>query len=426
MMKFDRVILEASKKEGREMKITLNAIVSTASCLFLLNCGQDASLNQYHKGSGSASRISDGAHSGGNEHFYFLPPLVASPGPAGVFDGTLSPRLEICLLAEGNEECEAGISPIAIFTTEEGSGSETVRVNLESELYIANWHTDQYTLEVSRQYRILVFVGDQLLGYADVLVANSNKDLKDANTQEVIPLLDGKTLPIKVRIEAGAVSTDPSPIGHWDFNESGGGIVTDRSGNGRHGGVVGSDTRTPGREGNALIFNGATHVEIPNAPAMQLSNSTFAVWMKRSADAQMPIYEFAQPGSRAGYHTWVNTSGNSNAQIGAIQTNYGPFNGEWQYYFTGSGLVAEGTWTHIAVTYEAATSVGRIYIDGNQVASAQMSSGFVPVLHSILYLGWRPDYSPEGLSNSHLQGEIDDLKIFDTVLTPEEIGQLAL
>ena len=41
-----------------------------------------------------ASR-SDGAH-GGNEHFFFLPPMVDDPSPTGVFDGSLSPVVEIC------------------------------------------------------------------------------------------------------------------------------------------------------------------------------------------------------------------------------------------------------------------------------------------------------------------------------------------
>jgi len=36
--------------------------------------------------------IRDGAHNGGNPHFYFLPPIVATPNATGSFDATPSSR----------------------------------------------------------------------------------------------------------------------------------------------------------------------------------------------------------------------------------------------------------------------------------------------------------------------------------------------
>ena len=35
--------------------------------------------------------IEDAAHNDGNEHFYFLPPMVPQPSYSGVFDATLAP-----------------------------------------------------------------------------------------------------------------------------------------------------------------------------------------------------------------------------------------------------------------------------------------------------------------------------------------------
>ena len=140
--------------------------------------------------SGSAERSSasvsayidvrDGAH-GGNPHFYFLPPLAPDPRVvSGIFDPTFEPTVEVCRL-EG-AACEQG-------TTEQfstaGTGSEVVRMVQADQLYIVNWRPRIERSSTSR-YRIVVFVGGQELGRADILPRS------------------GTTFPIKFRIEQGA------------------------------------------------------------------------------------------------------------------------------------------------------------------------------------------------------------------------------
>jgi alpha-tubulin suppressor-like RCC1 family protein len=92
---------------------------------------------------------------------------------------------------------------------ETGPGPETVRVVPEEEHYIVNWHTDEiltnFPLQEGEHYRIRVLVGGQLLGFADVAVVNSRNELKNVDTDQLIPLKDGRTLPIKFRIEEGAL-----------------------------------------------------------------------------------------------------------------------------------------------------------------------------------------------------------------------------
>ncbi|MHC4235214.1 MAG: RCC1 domain-containing protein, partial [Planctomycetota bacterium] len=147
--------------------------------------------------------ISDGAHEG-NEHFYFLPPMVDQPSHSGTFDGSLKPEVQICIW--DGSDCGA---PLDIYNTETGPGSETVRVGPEDEHYIVNWHTDyileNFELADGEVYRIRVIAGAGVLGHADVEVVENGRDLKNVDTDEYIPLLDGRTLPIKFRIEEGAV-----------------------------------------------------------------------------------------------------------------------------------------------------------------------------------------------------------------------------
>jgi hypothetical protein len=143
---------------------------------------------------GPLETISDAAHAGVVPGFYFLPPMVDNPSFSGTFDAGLQPRVEICELAG------AVCGPtIATFTF--GTGSSSVR--LGGDHYIVNWKTNDFNLDPAKNYRISVFQGAFRLGYADVDVVGTAKELKNVNTGQFIPLLDDRTLPIKFRVETG-------------------------------------------------------------------------------------------------------------------------------------------------------------------------------------------------------------------------------
>src|SRR6266480_512019 len=141
-----------------------------------------------------SSEIRDGANNGGNSHFFFLPPLRRQPAPNGTFDATLSPVVEICVLTQ------CGTSAIATFTMQSG-----VTVDPVAEQYQVNWPTAQFDLDPAVTYRIRVLAGGVELGHADVNVVMLGSELRRVDTGEYIPLLAGRTLPIKFRIEQGAV-----------------------------------------------------------------------------------------------------------------------------------------------------------------------------------------------------------------------------
>ena len=145
--------------------------------------------------------IQDAAHSGGNEHFYFLPPMVPAPSSGGVFDPSARPVVEICQWSGAT----CALPLVARFTQTSGPGSETVRLDLEGGLYVVNWHTDRFRLDVSKIYRITVSSDGIELGYADVVLARDGTRLLNLNTNQYVGLVKGRTLPIKFRIEMGAV-----------------------------------------------------------------------------------------------------------------------------------------------------------------------------------------------------------------------------
>src|SRR5688572_4290279 len=134
--------------------------------------------------------------------FYLLAPMVSQPSYGGTFDATLSPTVEICELASG--ACGA---VIATYTTTDGPDGEFVRLQADEQSYQVNWHTNQFALSTTAFYRVSVRAGidNTLLGYADVQPVSNGSGLKKIDTDEYIGLVDGRTLPIKFRIESGIV-----------------------------------------------------------------------------------------------------------------------------------------------------------------------------------------------------------------------------
>ena len=148
--------------------------------------------------------IFDGAHSDGNKDFFFLPPLVASPVgsanyDAGKFNAHLSPFVEVC---------ELSANPIVVPTTDCNTSKPLAfgpaRMSLDGEQYQLNWDTRSSALDATRFYRITVrgAARGTALGFLDVDPVTGG--MKNVKTGDVYAFQDGRTLPIKVRIEAGA------------------------------------------------------------------------------------------------------------------------------------------------------------------------------------------------------------------------------
>ena len=138
--------------------------------------------------------ISDAAH-GGNSHFYFLPPLVPQPAHTGEFDPTLTAIVRISA---------GGVTLAELPATVHGAEGH----------YQAIWQTNGAGLNPATAYRLTVLAGGAVLGFADVTVLPNGKDLKNVNTGESIALVDGRSLPVKFRIEKGAIP-EGAPL--WSY-----------------------------------------------------------------------------------------------------------------------------------------------------------------------------------------------------------------
>jgi hypothetical protein len=183
-------------------------VVLSLPLAFLLACSDGTRITRPTSPATPTSTIADAAHDFA-AGFYWLPPMVSQPDYSGEADPALAPEVRICELS--GTTCGA---EIATFTTATGPNSETVRWDATAKQYIVNWHTDQFALKTGSIYRITVTAGNGvLLGFADVEPVATGKDLKNVTTNEIIALVDGRTLPIKFRAETGivgAIQIDPA------------------------------------------------------------------------------------------------------------------------------------------------------------------------------------------------------------------------
>jgi hypothetical protein len=150
--------------------------------------------------------ISDANHGGENKEVFFLPPLVPNPSGSPFFKaGEFNPNLKSAVIRVCLVVSNACSQTVASF----GAGQTTGPITIASDHYLAVWHTDQSSpaLVVGQPYRIEVFPDGDLSGppiaWADVAIVNTGKELKNINTNETIGLIDGRTLPIKVRLQNG-------------------------------------------------------------------------------------------------------------------------------------------------------------------------------------------------------------------------------
>jgi hypothetical protein len=161
--------------------------------------------------------ISDGAHSNGNKDFFFLPPLVSNPAgsqffDAGKFNAALAPFVEVCALAQSPLEnpavecrdADQNGRPDLVF------GPAPLSLDASNQQYHVNWDTKGSGLDAALFYRITVRGSAQgtALGFLDVDPVLGG--VKNAKTGDVFVFQDGRTLPIKVRIEQGAFGSSQS------------------------------------------------------------------------------------------------------------------------------------------------------------------------------------------------------------------------
>ncbi len=205
-------------------------------------------------------------------------------------------------------------------------------------------------------------------------------------------------------------------VGYWKFDESGGDIAIDKSGNGNDGTLVGGPERIAGNIGSsALSFDGADDlVEIAHDSVFDLGESvTIAAWINLRNIATYYFIAVKGPSGTAR----DNYPGNFEFRTdpsGTFQFGHQTGEGEQFIFYTSGATVPAGQWVHVAGTLVEGGSV-EFYSDGQSAGSATQSGEFGILNDEPVRIGGRKD------SFSFFNGAIDDVQIYDHVLTAEEI-----
>jgi CARDB len=192
------------------------AVIPCLALAVALGCREQQPVTA-PKQPGISAAILDGAHEGGNPHFFFLPPMVPRPPFSGTFNPNLGPTVQICALTVigGATACDPS-NVIDLGPMQQDASNQQYQVN---------WNTGTTNVSTTRTYRVQVFAANQRLGFADVQPV-TNGSLKNKVTGDTIALVDGRTLPIKVRIESGALCAGPLDCGEGTVGPAGATIVT--------------------------------------------------------------------------------------------------------------------------------------------------------------------------------------------------------
>jgi len=197
-------------------------------------------------------------------------------------------------------------------------------------------------------------------------------------------------------------------IGWWMFDEGLGTTVADSSGAGHDGFFVeGTPEWVPGVYGKALKFDGVNEVEIPDHEDFHLTNAiTVALWMQ--PEANQPDYAKPFIKQRSGEYPYA-------LQYNTAQEIYATVNVSTSIR---SPRVQNfpGEWAHMCFTYNGSILI--LYKDGEEVGRVS-GSGDLQQNDLSLSIGGRLNYSSQGYI-----GIIDDVRLFNRVLTPEEIKQV--
>jgi hypothetical protein len=196
------------------------------------------------------------------------------------------------------------------------------------------------------------------------------------------------------------------------------GNVNDASGNGNNGSLVGAPLFGAGKFGTSVILNGSTqYVSIPTSSSLAVPGSlTISLWMNPTdwADSLHQTQQLvakSNGGAANNDYELRENGGSQNLQF--LKT----IGGSQQTINSNVVTIPNNQWTHIVVTFNASTFAVNFYLNGAADGGGTFTSGSINTYTQPLTIGTRP-------TGNSFNGSIDDVRIYNRVLSTTEISQL--
>ena len=210
-------------------------------------------------------------------------------------------------------------------------------------------------------------------------------------------------------------------MAQWQLDEGSGDTIEDSSGEG-HDGVFaeGKPKWVPGIGGTALEFDGDDYVVI-DAWITETGAADFSItaWVKTETTGVSFLVKNNED-RVLDFHEKL-------FYIGDAATSEGELTGtvEWVGHscdwIRGSNTdVADGEWHHVAVTWKINGADGHIYVDGEEGTHHMGYNGGADVAGNT----WKIGFTSGWEGGVDYIGAVDDIRIFDEVMTADEIVQI--
>jgi hypothetical protein len=222
---------------------------------------------------------------------------------------------------------------------------------------------------------------------------------------------------------SGGAPTISGLVASYPCESANGAMLADVSGHGKNatlanapGGAVMGFSFSAGVVDNAITLSSSkqAYVSLPPGVVSQLSEVTIATWVKLTSGAAFQrIFDFGVDTSNFMYLVNAGSSGFVRFRIQSASLNK-------NQVLEGAEALPVGKWTHVAVTLGSGGV--SIYVDGAQVAqqapAALRPSDLGTTVNN--FIGRSPF-----AADPYLDGQVDEFRIYDRVLSATEVGALA-
>jgi VCBS repeat-containing protein len=196
------------------------------------------------------------------------------------------------------------------------------------------------------------------------------------------------------------------------------GDATDSSGLGNHASLAAADSFVIGQIGQALSLDGSTqYATVPDHASLDLTTGmTLAAWIRPGVAGTQDLIKKATNGAVNGYElTLAQPASSSGPQRVFARINQVTSGDTFRVNST-QMYPTDGTWWHVAATYDGSTI--RLYING-QLDASVAAPGPIATNNLPVSIG------AESSGARKYTGLIDDARIYNTALSASEIAALA-
>ncbi len=202
---------------------------------------------------------------------------------------------------------------------------------------------------------------------------------------------------------------DPkTAVGVWLFDEGGGDVASDLSGN-KHDGKIENTKWVDGKFGKALLFEGNGAVTVQSTDKLNLGNQitmmayfntqALSDWHQIIAKNNQYLLRIDPPGEGTKMSAFVN------------------LNGGWEPRASSENIPEKNIWIHLAATYDSGTKKLSLYVNGKLSGESNRDGKPTANNDPVTFGHWG--------GGSRFRGIIDDVAIFNVALSAADIKSIA-